>query len=316
MFWWFIASLREQCLALNILPQVVVVDFWAQELPQYFWKEDDAKRRIESFKSMMRDFPNVHVPPKPTPWQGKYRLTKKDYFAAANARNTAICYSKCDYIAFVDDLSVLLPGWLATVIEHKGQNRVVCGAFKKVKGLVVQNGAVVQFDPFAPGVDSRWNEGKDGEPIACPPNWLFGCSFGCPTQYLLDVNGLCEDADSTGLGLEDCALGRALGNNGHHLWYDRRMLTYESEERHHNGAVTMVRMDKKRDGTVTTPCGVAPNEKGHHFVSQFWNAKRFSNYFPEGGIAAMRQHILSGGQFPTGVNPQHDWFDAQPLTEL
>ena len=55
------------------------------------------------------------APPKPTVWQGPHRLTRRDHWAAANARNTGICLCRTDWIAFVDDRSVLVSTWLEAV---------------------------------------------------------------------------------------------------------------------------------------------------------------------------------------------------------
>src|SRR5690242_6444100 len=38
------------------------------------------------------------VRPKPSVWQGEHRLTKEDWFAASNARNTGLCLANSDWI--------------------------------------------------------------------------------------------------------------------------------------------------------------------------------------------------------------------------
>lgn len=312
-FDWFIQSLARQLNNDFRDVRVIVVDFWAQEMSG--WSGDNVKERL--VRSRPPGLELVVTPPKPTPWQGPHRLTKHDYFAAANARNSAICHAQDGYLVFCDDLSVLLPGWLTAVRAHAAADRIVCGAFRKVNNLVVENGAVVSFTDHPAGHDSRFAQTQfGGLEQPCPPNWLFGCSFGAPVDRFLEINGLAEICDSTGLGLEDCQTGIAFANNGHKLYYDRAMMTYESEERHHTGD-RMLRADKKKDGVVTVAgYGAHPDEKGHHLVRLLSKAKRFRNYFEEGGIARLRQRILAGEPFPPIVLPQHDWYDQQSLREL
>lgn len=104
---WFFASLARELstAAAGELGNLrcVVVDFWA----------DESGRRAAFAALAPAGVELVHVPPKPTVWQGPHRLTGRDYFAAASARNTALCLAPDGWIAYVDDLSVLMPGWLA-----------------------------------------------------------------------------------------------------------------------------------------------------------------------------------------------------------
>ena len=90
-FEWFIDCLERQCKDIKI--QVVLVDF---EL-QY------DSTRLDRYQNKF-DF--IHVTPKPSAFQGKYRLSNRDYFAASIPRNTGVCYAKYDYLIFVDDLSI------------------------------------------------------------------------------------------------------------------------------------------------------------------------------------------------------------------
>ena len=84
-------------------------------------------------------------PPKPCVWQGPHRLTKEDWFAAGNARNTALCYALDGWIVFTDDLSVLCPGWLKAVLEAlTHEDTITCGSYEKVKLLKVQDGSAVE----------------------------------------------------------------------------------------------------------------------------------------------------------------------------
>lgn len=319
-FWWFISSLRQQCRGNFHDIQIIVVDYWAQVITHHGWAGEDVSKRKHHFKTMMPDVRFLHLPPKPTPWQGPYRLTKNDYFAPANARNTALLHAQDGYIAYVDDLSVLVPTWLKAVRESCADNRITAGAFQKVNKLKVVNGKILSFEEFAPGKDSRWLElDKKGYPLGpfnCPGSWTFGCSLVAPVERFLEINGSPEDADSTGLGMEDTHLGIAMANNGHKIFYDRRMFTYESEE-HHYQKPEMLRRDKK--GKECVPINRVPgvpDEKGYYFVNKCKDAKRFENYFGPEGILGLRARVLAGETIPATVLPESDWLDGQPLSQL
>lgn len=284
---WFLDSLRREC-ADGLSPsglKIVIVSFYPITVPDHDFAEV------------------VCVPPKPTVWQGEHRLTQRNYFAPANARNTAICYAPDGWIAFVDDLSVLLPGWLAAVREAMQGDRIILGAYKKMKKLVVENGDVKSFQEFDAGIDSRWGAGSDAGPVTASGSWLFGCSFAAPVEALLRVNGLDENCDSC--GGEDYCLGIRLGNAGYEFKYDRRMLTYESEELHYFGQ-PFIRLDK----------GKSPKDKSHALLDMAMKSKFAPNYFGEGGLRALREKILHGEPFPICQIPQHDFFDGQPLSEM
>ncbi len=291
MIEWFFDSLHLQCDGNYTNIKLVVVDFHAE-----------IEGRQEYIKSRAH-CPIIHTPPKPTPWQGKYRLTKDDYFAAANARNTALCYADDGYIVFVDDLSVLLPGWLQAVREAQVDGYIACGSYCKVLNLVVDKGVVTSYDAYRPGVDSRIEAVQGDAPVKCGGNWMFGCSVALPVEALLHVNGFDEDCDS--MGSEDYITGLMLGKNGFEMRYCKRMRTLESEERHNQGK-PMKRIIKPMKGFI---------DSSHAILQWVINGERMRapNY---ANLRELRAHILAGGQFPTGVNPQHDYRDGQPLTEM
>lgn len=315
MIQWFFDALHRQCGGDYSDIRIIVVDFYAQS--HLDWLDFDVLERKQKFREMCKCPNYLHVPPKPTPWNGPHRLTQNDYFAAANSRNTAICYCPDPYIVFLDDLSIPKDGWLEAVREAAKEKRIVCGSFQKVLHLCVEDGKVIGYADHPGGHDSRWSHGHDDKAVPCYPNWSFGCSFGCPIEYLLQINGIPEACDSTGIGMEDAHTGIALANNGHQLYYDRRMFTFESEELHHVEK-PMLRKDKVKDGAGTFEQGIGlhPKDKGHFVVAMLAHAKRFDNYFGEEGLAGLRQRILRGEQFPTNVQPYHDFYDSQPLEEL
>ena len=292
---WFFDSLDNQAWPTYDGIQLVVVDYFRDE-----------PGRVDEFAALAHCLIK-HVAPKPTVWQGPHRLTQNEYFAAANARNTAICHAAGEHIAFVDDLSVLGEHWMKAVDEAIAGQYVAMGMYRKVKELKVEHGVAVSFSDWAGGVDSRMGYSSPDGPVPHPGSLLYGCSLVGPTEAFLQINGYDEACDSTGLGSEDYIAGIMLNANGWPTKLDRRLWTYESEEGH-----VMDRPFLRRDK------GVSPNDKSHASLNMVTSGGRTNatNSFPEGGIRALREHILNGGEFPVDRIPDRDWYDGQPLSEL
>lgn len=295
---WFFESLARQLAEpqnRDLNPQIVVVSFHSDlNLP-----------KAPVHPSLFR-----FLQPMPNPYMGQYRITKSDCFAAAVSRNTALCAADAPYIAFVDDLSVLMPGWLDAVRISVAQGKITFGAYKKVKNLVVKDGLVAShlpFEDFRQGVDNRLIH-TNSHPIQCSGEWLYGCSLVIPTDVLVSVGGFCSELSGT-LGFEDCLTGIALQNAGHSFWYDPTMLTLESEEAHF-----------EEKPFFKTDKGVSPNDKSHAALRTVRNGmKYFENSMPPGGIRKVREDFLAGKGWPwpaTAVQPEHDWFDGQSLREV
>jgi hypothetical protein len=291
---WFFDSLHRECKGIYDGIKLVVVDFWADE-----------PGRACMFKSLSY-CPLVHTTPKPTVWQGKHKLTKTNYFAASNARNTAVCFAPDGYIAFVDDLSVLMPGWLESVCHAQENGLVACGSYEKVRELVVDNGRVISAQRFKEGKDSREDNRLPLDPRPVHGGSMFGCSLAMPVKAMLDVNGFDEDCDS--MGSEDYIFGLMLQHARYKLFYYPRMLTWESEEDHH------VESPFKR--IIKTIPG--QKDATHVILRQVLHGGRLKalNYFGNDGLVGLRAKILAGESFPPCNIPEHDWRDSQPLREM
>jgi hypothetical protein len=291
-FPWFADSLALQ----GFTGLVIFVDQWKGE-------GDTNSETDTTFNSY--PFQILHVEPKPYIWSGKYRVTSRNYFSAASFRNTGLCYAPDGWIAFVDDLAVLMPGWLSTVQEYmtKEGNHVVCGAYKKVYELNVVDGVAKSWREEPSGIDSRWGQGNDSGGVQIGGAALFGCSFAAPVEAMLAINGLDEDCDP--VGGEDWTCGYMLQYQGYHVWYDRRMLTLESEEDHH-----------KEEPFLRVDRGKSPNDASHAILNMVLNGrKRAPNYFGEEGIRGLRQKILTGEPFPVIRCPEHYFFDGTKISE-
>lgn len=306
---WFIHSLRREVAGKWDGIQVVIVDFWNQPMVADGWGAAELEKRGADFRDLfcsagLGDAGLQWCAPCGNVWQGPHRLTKENFFDASNARNTAIMVAKYDWILFVDDLSVMMPGYLAAVRAAMAGNYVMCGAYRKVKNLTVEDGIVKSFDDYAPGWDHRWRYGVDGEAIPCGGGWMYGCSVAAPIEAFLAINGYPLNCGS--LGYEDSVTGQVIERNGYPFRYDRRALTLESEEHHHIGK-QMRREDP----------GVSPNDKSHAMLAMYRSAANFGdNYYAAGGIREIRKQVLAGAPLPIIRSPFHEWFTGRPLADL
>lgn len=233
--------------------------------------------------------------PKPTIWQGISRLTKEEWWAKSNALNTAICLCETEWIAFVDDRSVLMPGWLDCIEEAMHSGLAVCGYYEKRANMKVVGGVI--SDPGTTlGTDMRM---QDVHPYRTF-DW-YGGHGALPLEWCLAVNGFSEDL-CDGLGSEDSMFGVTLRNNGFPICYDPRMKIIED------------RTPGEIDGALKrADKGVSPNDKSHKIVEILNDKMTSQNSFD---IRNLRNSILAGEQFPPPSASHLDWFDQQPIAEM
>lgn len=305
---WFLDSLHRECGGNYEGIKVVVV--YSSDFPPIIHFGVKFMEKVAEQSNGTVLFTRV----KPSVWQGPHRLTKDEWFDASNARSTALCYAPDGWIAYVDDLSVLMPGWLNAVKMAMIGNYIALGAYKKVKKLCVENGEVKSFEEFPGGIDSRWSYGSDHEAVFATGGMMYGCSVAMPVEALLTINGWPEDLCG-GLGSEDYCCGLALENAGYRFKYDRRMLTLESEEDHHTGPVFR-KEDWHFENGIAVPGGNGGSDKSHAALNIAKQSKYFPNSFGEGGIRALRDRILAGESFPVPSSPDRDWFTGKLLSEL
>jgi hypothetical protein len=217
--WTFDALMNQVDILLRPKIQLIIVDGMLQ------YSENSNNRRAY-FKDIIKDkFEFIHVEPKPTAWQGRWRITSEDYFAAANTRNTGACYAKYNYMVFVDDLGVLGENWFAAVKKAMEKNIVQCGSYKKTKDIVVENGKYISGD-FSNGTDHRLSQYKETISL-CGGGHLYGSSFALPRSVYFDLNGQNEMCD--GGGYEDYDFGIRLEKSKIPIYYNKEMLIYESD---------------------------------------------------------------------------------------
>lgn len=240
-----------------------------------------------------------HVEPKPTIWQGKHRITKQDWWAASNARNTGICLAKKDWIAFLDDRCVLLPTWLPAIRRAIKGGYCVAGSYEKRWNMTVENGLIVGGGTVT-GTDCREASSR-GMIFGCPGSWVFGCTLALPIAWALEVGGFPEDY-CDGLSMEDIVFGGLIQANGHPIRYDSSMKMIEDRTPSELGE-PMKRTDK----------GVSPRDKSHKVLEIFSSRTTAGNSCVLGEV---RRMVQGGSNFPPPSAAAVDWYDQQPICEM
>lgn len=280
-------------------------------------------------RKLKADFSFEHHPPKPTVWQGAHRLTRRDYFAAANTRNTAFAVARGDHVAFVDDLSVLLPGWLEAHTHAAANGYVLAGTTCKHKNIKVDDeGLVTRYDEFLPGIDSRLAQLTQDGPIRCSGGWLYGGTFSVPLEHALRVNGQDEIHDT--IGGEDYDFGERLERSGSEIFINRTCGTIEDEDGHHIGgcrdksvlhtATLRISGDGESDGLLGLDKAVSGDDGPYSSNTLYFKLKRENHRVWTVGntfdLRELRDCVLSGAPFPIPTEPSTHWVDGQPLSEM
>lgn len=232
-----------------------------------------------------------NVLPKPTIWQGQNRITREDWWAKSNALNTAICLCRTEWIAFVDDRSVLAPGWLDCIEEAMRGQYAVIGYYEKRANMRVENGEIVDPGTLL-GADTR-------TPGTYPFDSWYGGHGALPLEWCLRVQGFPEVADS--LGSEDSLFGILLRNFGFPVYYDSRMRLIEDRTPGEIGGAL-----RRSDW------GESPRDASHALVEMFRDKTTSQNEFD---IRNMRDRVLNGESFPPPTSSPIHWFSGEPISE-
>ncbi len=280
---WFIDSLALQCTSDNV--KIIIVSTFKDAVGDLF---NSDKVKV--------------VNPKPTIWQGQYRITKEDWWAKSNAMNTGIALCETEWIAFVDDRSVLLPGWLQCVQDSMIHNYAVCGSYEKRANMRVTNGEITNHGELL-GIDIRTQRGFPH----LTSDW-YGGSGALPLEWCLQVNGFPEKY-CDGLGFEDIQFGILLRNNGLEMRYDSRMKIIEDRTPSEiSGAL--------RRGSKPSPDPNDPYKAKDYQILAFMGESKVSGNSYD--LRELRRRVLKGGplsNFPP-TESRFDWFDGEDISQM
>jgi Glycosyl transferase family 2 len=279
----------------------------------------DGVRAAELERIVAGRFRHRHVAPKPTPWNGPHRLTRRDYAALASARNTGIVYASAPYIAFVDDLCVLMPGWLDQLREAARRGEVAAGAYQKRYEMVVRDGALLSSRLEPDGLDCRWERGEERAAVPIGGAELFGAGTAAPRELLVALNGYDEICDP--VGGEDYHLGLRIEWTGTPISYRRSMLVVESQElhrqpglaRHGKSADEATYMRRLREYGVAGRSTDGPFDISHMILDILLGTRALRTIGNHYSLAALTEHDLAD---TAARLPRTHWFDHQPLGGL
>ena len=296
MFNWFVNSFHRECEGDYTDMKIVAIDFYA-----------DYPGRREAFSAVSKA-PLTHIPPMPNVFCGPHRLTQSNYWAVPVFRNTALCVAPDGYIVYVDDLTVLLSGWLAEVRNAMKEGYIACGTYQKVIGLEVDDeGRVRGYLDFPPGHDTRCKQVFTTDPTPCSGGWQYG-NVALPVEALLTVNGY--DHRASVISGEDYICGLMLEKHGYKHKFCPRMATFESEERHHLPGENFKRIIKP--GTPASN-----NYDASHVILRRVQSGEWSKADAQPDMRALREAVLIRNEpFPIPTEPTTDWFDGQKLSEF
>lgn len=247
--------------------------------------------------------PNVPyriVEPKPNPWQGQFKQTQVDWWAKANAINTALCHCTSEWVLFLDDRLVIQPGFGVGLKQAYEGQYIMAGGYEKRTAITVDKGAILN------GGIIVGKDGREGAPFRCGGEWLFGCVVFAKLEWWLDINGSPEKCN--GLGFEDVITGFLFSNAGRMIKYDSRSSVIEDRSPEEFGIV-MRRESKERHPHDTS-------DKAHTLLNWARGADRPRKSENSFNLRELRDAILRGEPFPGVPENMVDWFDSQPLKEM
>jgi len=273
---WLISSLDQQA-QIGDQIELIVVDAYGRPAHEIGYYPIRAITKL------------VETLPKPTIWQGSHRVTAHDFYANANARNTALVLCSTDYICFLDDRCRLDVGWLDQVrLGNKNRSSVICGSYDK-------------HENWGLSIDHRRQREPTGKKN-CGGGWCFGGNFALPLEWALVVNGCEEGCDP--VGLEDCVFGHMLENVGYKFDFVVEM-SVQQDRGGYVHPLNFPRHDKGQD----------PNAKKYTIQERFFR-REHTEFTPN--LRELRALLAKGEPFPVpDPNADHlDWYDGSSIKNL
>lgn len=238
-------------------------------------------------------------PPKPNIWCGEHRITESNWWAKAAFLNTAICLCKTDWICFVDDRCVLMPGFLTAIKDAMAGDYAVSGTYEKRFGMKVEDGVITNGGEVL-GYDSR--KQRNNAPTTTYGGKWFGCCNALPLEWCIAVNGY--DESTCGMRYEDTIFGEMLARNGYTTKFDPRMKVIQDRT-----------MPESKMNIRGEDKGLSPNDKSHALLRRTDGQKRATHDFD---IRAVREAVQRGEPFPpVDLNLEHrDWYDGMLVKDF
>ena len=313
---WFIDALYNQASEIKFdinKIQIVIVD----DVLQY---DENNCRKDMINKIINNRFDYIHIPPKPSNIQGKYKLTKINYHACSIPRNTGICYAKHNYIAFIDDLSTLEESSFKEIIKCATSNIVVGFGYKKVYNLSVINGKIITKTEHEGGIDSRLKIGKNYRKIS--GSQLYGYN-AAPLSVILKVNGYDEFCNT--MGGEDYHYGMRIDKLNIPIYFNGNVIFYESEEISNEENVFIRRdplLTKEVYINLMTKFNISKRYdiNGRYDLSHFvLDSLTRDKSWTEGNdynLAELRNKIQNGGEFNNTFDPNAKTIEGLFIKDL
>lgn len=200
------------------------------------WGNEPARRA--ALKAAVQDrFSVIHVPPKPTAWQGPSRLTKVNYPDLNNARNTGLCVATGDYISTIDDCCLPSIPWMRYHMLAAKKGVGLCGRQVTLKKDKVIDGVLVESEEYE-HPDSRGLASR-----AAPGGWMWGMNTGYPLDQALAVNGY-DEIYSGQIGGDDCDFGVRLERAGLPLFYGAEAVIFQMLKTHNYAGEPVLMADR------------------------------------------------------------------------
>ncbi len=292
---------------------------WVVVDAQLWYRPEARRAELQAATSRLRSarVPVIHVPPKPCRWQGPSRLTKADYFALSNARNTGLVVAQGDRIIALDDCSVVDELWLER--HHSWPDRLVAGTFCTYRTARVVGGRVVEGDEGPYGPDAR----QATEPGQCRTNggWMYGLNCSYPIAAALRANG-CDELYDGAAGSEDGDYGIRMERAGYGCYWDPQALVYQILESHEavfEHAAWGMNQPVKRQPKER----VVRRDGQSHFANEVLAERlvlddlaRFEPLGNPFSLYEMREVYQRTGKFLGHPFDPIDWRDDQPLAEM
>lgn len=253
----------------------------------------------------------IATPPMPNVWQGKFRVTPRDWWAAPVARNTGIVLATHPQLAFLDDRCRPGAQWADAVRRYAAlPNAVAAGSYDKYEGAA-----------DAPHItqDHRLDISPGGREN-CGGGWLYGCSFTLSLAAALEVNGF-EDGCCSLTG-EDYIFGMMLANAGYRIDYVPALHVRQDR--------TTGNRTCKEGAYGARDKGISPNDKSHAALARF-GARRRTEFTPdlqahraavaeikEKQLCLFRWMVLYSEDFPIPdpTAEYRDWFDGELISDM